>query len=125
MSTTALRDLPQVRIVIPLPPSTNNLFVNTNGGRGITRVKSKKYRDWLKAAGWSARIAAGSAHFTQAVRVLVEIDLARNRDLDNALKPVLDLLVWVKILDDDNLVDDLRIVRSGSKTEAVVSIWPI
>jgi crossover junction endodeoxyribonuclease RusA len=122
----ALRDLPQLRLVIPIPPSSNNLFLNVNGRvAGKSRVKGAKYRAWLHDAGWAARAAAGSCHFARPVRILVEADLSGRRDLDNALKPILDLLVYMHILADDSLVNDLRIVRRGSKTEAAVSIWPM
>lgn len=117
-------DLPQLRLIVPIPPSTNNLYTNAATGRsyGRTRVKGEKYKAWLNDAGWIIR-ATRPPTFTRPVRVLVEIDLSRRRDVDNALKPLLDLLVYVGVLKDDSLVDDLRIIRRGSPTAAAISIW--
>ena len=54
----------------------------------------------------------------------MSLTAARNTPQWGAIKAVLDLMVYVHVFADDSLVDDLRIVRRGSKTEAAVSIWP-
>ena len=123
MPTPERSDLPQLRLHIPTPPSANNLFTNSATGRSFGRGKSKQYRDWLRDAGWEAKLQSGHAHFARPVAILIEIDLRRQRDMDNAIKPTLDLLVYIGILADDSLVDDLRIVRRGDKTRAAISIW--
>ncbi len=41
------------------------------------------------------------------------------------MKPTLDLLVKLGIIENDNLIDDLRIVRVLERDDMVVSIWPI
>ena len=120
----ALTDLPQCRLMVPTPPSANNLFTNAENGRSYGRRKSSGYRDWLKMAGWTMKMQAPPYFVHPGLRVLIEIDLPRQRDIDNAIKAVLDLMVYVHVFADDSLVDDLRIVRRGSKTEAAVSIWP-
>ena len=120
----ALTELPQCRLLVPKPPSANNLFTNAETGRAYGRHKSSGYRDWLKTAGWTVKMQAPPYFAKPGLRVLIEIDLPRQRDIDNAIKAVLDLMVYVHVFADDSLVDDLRIVRRGSKTEAAVSIWP-
>lgn len=118
-------DEPACRFTVPIPPSTNNLFVNRDRLGG--RTASPDYKRWLNDAGWILKaqkreiIAAPRGY----VRVLVEAPLNRRRDLDNALKPLLDLLVKMSVIADDNLVDDLRIVRAGTGDNVTVSIWPI
>lgn len=114
------------RLYVPIPPSVNNLFVNTSGQtQGRSRVKSQKYRNWLHEAGWRLR-QQHPPHFAKPVRIEIEADLERRRDIDNALKPLLDLLVYVQVLADDNLVDDLRIRRIRSlRGEAAIMIWPM
>jgi crossover junction endodeoxyribonuclease RusA len=46
-----------------------------------------------------------------AVNIFVYPPDRRRRDLDNFLKSLLDALVYSKVLEDDSLIDDLRIVR--------------
>ncbi len=87
---------------LPLPPSTNNLFATVRG----RRVKSKEYKAWLQEAG-RAVDQQGMYHVLAPVRVHLRIKggagFSRARDLDNALKPVLDLLVSVCVLAGDTV----------------------
>ena len=113
-------DPPQIVLHVPVPPSANNLFVNAARGR----VKSAAYKAWRDEAGWRVRMELPPYLDKPGVRVLIEVDLPRRRDLDNTIKPILDLLVYVSVLADDSLVDDLRIIRRGDKKMAAISIWP-
>jgi crossover junction endodeoxyribonuclease RusA len=124
-------DEPVCRLLLPIPPSTNNLFTNKRAGG---RVKSAKYKAWMDAAGWEIKLQRPpTLHppLRTCLRVLIEAPLGQNRDLDNALKPLLDVLVKMGVIADDSLVDDLRIVRNATPraypggTRCVVSIWPM
>lgn len=84
---------------LSLPPSTNNLFINIKG-RG--RIKSSEYRSWLTEMGWQLRIQRAQK---MQGNLLVYIALKRpkkRRDLDNTLKPILDLLVTHEVIRDDS-----------------------
>jgi len=118
-------DEPACRFVLPIPPSVNNLFVNRAGKLHGGRAKGSDYKRWLHDAGWALKVAGGVPNVPGIVRVLIEAPLNRRRDLDNALKPLLDLLVKMSVIADDNLIDDLRIVRAGTGDNVTVSIWPI
>lgn len=64
------------------------------------------------------------------VRVYIEAPVGRYRDIDNMIKPLLDLLGSGKhgmsVIEDDSMVDDLRIVRVADPgTKVTISIWPI
>lgn len=118
-------ETPAVVLHVPTPPSTNTLFVNVNGSvGGHSRAKGKKYRAWSVEAAWLIRIKS-PPRFESPVRVLIEVDLPRQRDIDNAIKATLDVLKTAGVLADDNLVDDLRIVRRGVNSHAAISIWPL
>jgi Holliday junction resolvase RusA-like endonuclease len=115
-----------VRVCLPVPPSTNNLFTS-GGGR---RIKAPAYRAWLHEAGWRLKTQLPPTSATYAivmgpVRVRIEAGLAQKRDLDNAIKGILDLLVRHRVIEDDSLVDDLHILRMGELGEAEISIWPM
>lgn len=83
--------------VLAVPPSTNSLFFNVKG-RG--RVKSTKYRAWIKAE-LLALIAQRAKPVTERASVAITIPKITRGDADNRIKPVLDLLVRAGILTDD------------------------
>lgn len=104
--------LDPVTFVLPIPPSVNNLFINTRSGR----VSGSAYKRWRQEAGWAIKLGCGAfvpPLLTGIVGVKITAPLNRRRDLDNALKPLLDILVRMEVISDDNLIDDLHIVRAG------------
>lgn len=117
--TLTIYNRPALRFTVPLPPSTNALYVYA----GKRRIKSAAYDTWLERAGWTVK-AQLPKPVEGRVRVLIEAPLNLRRDIDNAQKPVLDLMVKLGLIGDDRLVDDLRIVRTKGG-EMVVSVWPL
>ena len=120
---------PAFRCSVPIPPSANNLFINVGGAVRGRRARGPDYKRWLHDAGWLIKTqvqpAEGAALVPGIVRVLIEAPLNRRRDLDNALKPLLDLMVKMHIIDNDCWIDDLRIVRIGTGDQVTISIWPM
>jgi len=110
---------------IPRPPSSNNMFVNVKG-RG--RVKSKRYKAWWTQAYYYVKANAPNALVAVARPVMVNITVKRRGpkvgDIDNMIKPVLDLLVTTGILEDDHLVQEVR-ARWGQAEDVTVSICAI
>lgn len=112
-----------LRLELPIPPSINCCFVNVLTGRGgsrASRARSKKYRAWASAAGWHLKIARPKK---VAGATEIEILVARpnkNSDVDNRIKPVLDLLVTHGVIDDDRHVESTsaRWARPGDGVEA-------
>lgn len=96
----------EVRIALPWPCSTNNLFLNLPG-RG--RVPTKEYAAWRKTAGWELQ-AQRPMKFTGPVEIVVELCPPTRRafDPDGKLKAPIDLLVTHQIIPDDSI----RYVRS-------------
>jgi crossover junction endodeoxyribonuclease RusA len=105
---------PACRFTCPVSPSTNNLYL----GR---RWKTATYSAWESEAGWLVK-AQRPTPLKGRVRVLIEAPFARNRDLDN-IKPILDLAANLGLIENDNRVDELRIVRVPPGGDTVVSIW--
>lgn len=116
------RGAPKVSFLIPIPPSVNNIFVGS--GSSKRRFKGSDYKRWLQDAGWRIK-AQHVPPVLGLVAVLIEAPLHRRRDLDNSLKATLDLVVKMGLITDDNMIDDLRIVRTGFGDEARISIWPM
>ena len=113
------------RFTCPIGPSTNNLFVNRSRGIQGGRFKDADYRRWLHDAGWIVKLQH-PAPVLGIVAVLIEAPLHRRRDLDNSLKAALDLIVQLGLIENDNLIDDLHIIRRGTDAaNMIVSIWPL
>lgn len=96
---------------LPFPPSVNNLFLNVQG-RG--RVPTNNYKQWRKDAGKELMVQ-GVKRVPGPVAVMIDLVAPdkRKRDCDNAIKPILDLLVTMQIIE----ADDWSVVRS------VAAMW--
>lgn len=103
------------------PPSANNLFADKGGGHG-GRAKSTAYKKWIQEAGWTIvqQLAGQRGEPLEGpVSVMISAHLSRRRDLDNIVKPLLDLLVELRIIKDDQWVDFLSVTRHPAFKE-----WP-
>jgi Holliday junction resolvase RusA-like endonuclease len=95
---------------LTFPPSTNNLFANKKSGG---RVPSTKYKSWRAEAGWEINrqrltlpnsMKGVPGDQLANVRILVNVArVSAARDLDNLIKPILDLLVNMQVLIDDTV----------------------
>ena len=88
-----------IDVKIPLPPSVNDLYANRRNGRG--RIKTRRYKQWINAAGWEllyqrARPIYGRYH------MVVFLPHMRG-DPDNRLKALCDLFVAHDLIIDDSI----------------------
>ena len=87
--------------LLPVPPSTNNLFWNVPG-KG--RVCTTKYNDWKREAMlmiMQQRVGRVSGR----IKILIEINnVHQRRDLDNFAKPTQDILAdkRINVIDGDS-----------------------
>lgn len=86
------------RLHLPIPPSTNNLFVT----RGKLRVKSERYLRWINDAGKHIVIQRVPKLIGE-VAVTLWVPRDNRRDADNEIKPVLDLLVRHQVIERDSM----------------------
>lgn len=88
-------------LTLPAPPSANALFRNVPG-KG--RVRAPIYDTWLANAGWKLK-AQNPAPVRGPVLILIGIErTSALADIDNRVKPALDLLVKHGVIDDDKHV---------------------
>lgn len=105
---------------MPVPPSTNNLFVNiTRGGRAT----SKRYAAWQTEAGWALKQRPVMSFGQMQVEVKIWVPRSSKRDVDNFAKGILDLLTKHRIYNDDRQVQRLVIERHDDK-DALVEVMP-
>ena len=107
---------PALRVSMPVCPSTNNLY------RG-RRFKTDFYKEWIERAEWVVKLQH-HARLAGRLRVVIEAPFNLKRDLDN-IKPALDLLVTLGLIDGDNRIDDLHIRRVPAGGAMTVSVWPM
>jgi Holliday junction resolvase RusA-like endonuclease len=94
-------------IELPLPPSTNNLFINLPG-KG--RVRSGAYKAWERQASASLTFASWDMP-TKPYTVTIRLNMDHRGDIDNRVKAVLDLLVRHGVLEGDQWVNELHVYR--------------
>ena len=94
-----------ITFTLPEPPSVNHFKSYAPNGRPFS---NKRYSAWKKAAGWelaSQRVTQPGRKLLGAVQI--EIIFARNGDLDNRIKPLLDLLQEMRVYENDRQVEKL------------------
>lgn len=117
-------------VPVPVPPSTNNLFLSM----GRKRVKTPEYRSWLEVAILSFRQLSKPERFP--VEVVIQIHGGKRfntrRDVGNCEKAISDALVEAGVIPDDSISAGLwRIVveyKPAAKTAepcAIVSVNPL
>jgi Holliday junction resolvase RusA-like endonuclease len=111
--------------VMPVAPTANNAFSNRRAGKGYGRIKTAKYRSWLKNAD-SFYVAQGlqNARIT-GKPFYCRMDFPKLRgDLDGRAKLILDFLVSREITPDDKFLGGLVLnVRPDLKELVEIRIW--
>lgn len=101
------------RTTLPVPPSTNNLYVNGRGGR---RFKSPRYKAWLKECALHFRTLKYYHCFDKKDKakrcIILDVPINYQRDLDNVIKPTLDALKQSAMIPDDRWVNEIHAYRA-------------
>ncbi len=115
----------KTRLQLPyLPPSANHIWRHTKrAGKPVTYV-TKEYKTWLNAVGWLSRAGgstfSGNPEWNTPVYITIAMRRPRqNADIDNRIKPILDMLQRFKFLENDKLVEGVNAFWSRSLPEAV------
>jgi crossover junction endodeoxyribonuclease RusA len=115
------RAVERVELALPMPISTNALFVTGKNGR---RFKTKAYRAWIAEAGW--RLVTQRPGRIDG-RYNLEIIVPRDSriDLDNHCKCLQDLLVRHEVVSDDRFAENITMSRSGDDAgvRVVLTKW--
>ena len=96
-------------IELPWPPTVNTYYTVARG-RKILSSRGRHYKD---TAHWLVKTQSNGAPLKGPISVFVRAypPDKRKRDIDNILKPVLDVLTTAGIYKDDSQVADLRIQK--------------
>ncbi len=113
-----------VELELPYPPSLNRYYRRV-GAKTLISKGGRQYRHNVFKEVISA-LGAFPPPFKGRLRVELRLSPPdrRRRDVDNALKAVLDAMQHAGVYEDDSQIDDLRIVRGsvvpGGRLTAVI-----
>jgi crossover junction endodeoxyribonuclease RusA len=94
----------EISLNIPIPPSTNNLFIN----RGKYRAIAPEYEQWRQQAGWILK-SQRPKHISGEIDIEIKCQRKSARsDISNRIKAVEDLLVHCNVIDDDRFVQSVK-----------------
>lgn len=108
-------------IVLPLPPSVNELFVEARKGAYRGRAPSPQYARWKDAAG-KALEAHEWPEVSPPYAVSISVNINHQGDIDNRIKAVLDLLVKHKVITGDQWINTLFVRRDRTIDGCTVHI---
>ena len=96
-----------IEITLPWPPTVNTYWRQYQG-RVLISAKGREYR---KTVADQVLIQRANKHIDYAVKVEIECFRPdrRRRDVDNLLKALLDSMAHAGVMQDDALIEDLRV----------------
>lgn len=116
----------RLEFTIPLPPSANKLWVPVAKGK---MIKSEPYKAWLQEAGWMVKQQMlgsegyGLEHIDGDADVAVTLVLPLSRmDIDNPIKPTLDVLEAVGVFTNDRQVKRLVVEYEAARPDMLVIV---
>jgi len=135
--TAILHPVDYFLVDLPLPPSTNALFVEAAGrqrGKGQQRIKTLAYKQWLSDAGWLLNAAAQRAGVNLDVDkkedpafpvnwgIWIRADLDHHSDITNRIKATEDLLVARRVTCGDQWDDRCTVERDRTVPRGMIRV---
>jgi Holliday junction resolvase RusA-like endonuclease len=96
---------------VPLPPSVNASFRNV---ADLGRTRTAAYNRWRDNAGWLVK-SMKPPTFDGPFSVEIVAPQAMRLDIDNIIKPLVDLLVWIGVTPDDKHMSEVVCRRSATR----------
>ena len=111
-------------IELDTPPSANAIHTPMTIAGKPRKVRSPEYKAWIRAAGWQVKAAHREPLPPKApFAILIVANIGRQRDVDNLIKPVLDLLAGVGMTPDDKYCDAAVAVRGGDAPKGSIYVY--
>lgn len=137
-ATAILHPVDYFIVDLPLPPSTNALFIEAHGrtkGKGQQRIKTLAYKAWLNDAGFLLNVAASRAGvkldiddktaeraFPVNWGIWIRADVDHNSDITNRIKATEDLLVGRKLTCGDQWDDRCTVERDRTVPRGMIRV---
>jgi Holliday junction resolvase RusA-like endonuclease len=107
---------------LPEPPSVNHYKVYARAG---APVSTRKYRDWKEEAGWEIRRQSVGKQKWLEGPLQVELVFAQHGDIDNRIKPLLDLMQACGVFENDKQVERLVAQFGEAPGRCRVTLLPV
>jgi crossover junction endodeoxyribonuclease RusA len=102
-------------VLLPVPPTANNLFPTVKKGRRFVRVPSKAYQKWkheaARALGLQNIIISSPMRGSLVAEYRFSFKDKRRRDIANFEKAVTDYLNDIGVFEDDSQIDRMTLIR--------------
>ena len=107
-----------IEFTLPWPPTVNNYYTVARG----RKILSKNGRAFKESSVWYIPHLANGLKGEISVEIQANMPDKRKRDLDNLLKPILDVITARGVFEDDSQIADLRIYKSNFSEKGTVFI---
>lgn len=117
--------MPMLQVRLPLPPSGNNFYTIARG-RKILSGKARAWRAECVAILQGVYTGKPLEDTRMRLHLAVTFPDRRKRDIDNVIKPLLDVLTQGGVWHDDSQVSELVVTRSpaaGPPGTVLVMLW--
>lgn len=105
-----------MKISLPKPPSINHIYGFTSRGGFARSYITKIGKTWFEEAGYQLKAQLPKAEpLTENLSISVELHTARRQDVDNILKPILDLLQKQAVIENDSQIYKLTVEKFRCK----------
>ena len=108
-----------VAFEFPFPPSVNKYWVHRRRATFISPEGEAFRWDVLKTVGGRFKKLSGRLRVT----IVAYPPDKRCHDLDNLLKATLDAMKFAKVYDDDEQIDDLRVMRGEVRPDGALEVF--
>ena len=119
-----------MKVTLPKPPSINHIYGYSAKGGFARSYITKKGNLWFEEAGYIVKAAWGPRPPLEGpIGVEIHLFTCRRQDIDNILKPVLDLLQKQSVLKNDDqivtlVVGKFKVKQAEEKVEVEVKEYP-
>ena len=93
-----------MKLILPIPPSVNEMYRH----HGHITYKTKIAKDWIKEC---LKLIKVRKPYKGSVDLSVNFYFKRDRDIDNSLKALLDLLQEASVIENDSQVFSMVITK--------------
>lgn len=105
-----------MRFTVPKPPSINHIYGITSRGGYARSYLTKKGTDWFTEAGKQLHKQVSiKKPITSELEIHIDLFTARRQDVDNILKPILDLLQKQAVIENDSQIYFLTVQKHRCK----------
>lgn len=114
-----------ITLSLPLPPSSNNAYVNV---RGRGRVPSQEHTRWKRDAERIALVQyldLAKPEIATPYRMTIRVNVNHKSDIANREKLLTDMLVRAGIIPDDRWMNEITIRRDNTVAGVLVTVEAI